>query len=136
MTGYASNRFRHNCSAKGCYYETLPDWTWMEKVFPRGIMPTDIDGMVELNNHFLFIEQKRAGVGLDSGGQGMAMKRLSKLPGVTVVLFRPALTTPGGYQFLWIRDAKGSGWQDATLADFAVWLDLWCTNALSGSQAA
>ncbi|WP_288337888.1 hypothetical protein [uncultured Gordonia sp.] len=135
MTGYASNLFRHNCSTKGCYYDTLPDWSWMNEVFPRGIMPTDIDGMVEMNSRFLFIEQKQPGVGLKSGGQGVAMRRLSRLPGVTVVLFRPAPGTPGGYEYLFLVDGKGSGWIQCSIEDFKTWLRLWCDYAQSAPAA-
>lgn len=101
----------------------------MREVFPRGIMPTDIDGMVEINSNFLFIEQKQPGVGLPDGGQGRAMKRLSQLPKVTVVLFRPAPGTPGGYQYLWIRSGRGSGWKSASISDFGEWLRWWCETA-------
>lgn len=45
----------------------------------------DIDGFVEINNHFLFVEGKPPRASLDNG-QGRALSRLNKLPGVTVVI--------------------------------------------------
>lgn len=49
---------RHQCSVNGCYKEKLPDWGILEGCFPRGIRPSDVDGIVELNGWFLMLEWK------------------------------------------------------------------------------
>jgi hypothetical protein len=91
---------RWNChSAKGCYYESLPDWDWVVKSFRGGVYPTDIDGMVEINGHFLFIEQKKAGAPLPAG-QTMALRRLAEQPNTTVLLLRDV--TDGSSDMEWI----------------------------------
>lgn len=89
MTGYRSKFFRHSCEGSGCFYQTLPSWDEFIEQFPRNIRPTDVDGLVEINDSFLFLEQKGKGVPLQTG-QFLAFKRLASRPRVTVVIFRPA----------------------------------------------
>lgn len=86
MTGFRTGAFRWLCSRDGCYNDNLPSWDWMMGAFPRSIRPTDIDGMVEVNGRFLFIEQKRAGAQIPHG-QSLALKRLTAAsPLVTVLI--------------------------------------------------
>jgi hypothetical protein len=49
---------RHHCQRDGCYKDRLPDWGILDGCFPRGIRPSDIDGCVEINGHFLMLEWK------------------------------------------------------------------------------
>ena len=49
-------------------------------------MPTDIDGMVEKNGHFLFLEGKSWRASL-TGGQEIALRALSRQPKTTVIVF-------------------------------------------------
>lgn len=49
---------RHQCDTQGCYKEKLPDWGILDGCFPRGIRPSDVDGIVEINGHFLMLEWK------------------------------------------------------------------------------
>lgn len=113
MTGYKSSFFRHDCDAKGCYYEQLPNWDDLIECFPRKIRPTDVDGMVEINGHFLFLEEKRAGVGPDEG-QRRALLKLSERPSITTVFFRPAqsgIHVPGDLECLVFGQGPAEGWQ-------------------------
>jgi hypothetical protein len=57
LTGYRSSALRHECLRDGCFQDRLPSWDWMAGCFPRGIMPTDLDGVVEINGHVLFIDR-------------------------------------------------------------------------------
>lgn len=50
-------------------------WSTLRDLFPRGITPTDIDGLVELNSCFFLFEGKTAGKTIDKG-QGLALKRM------------------------------------------------------------
>lgn len=48
------------------------------------VYPTDIDGMLERNGHFLFMEWKRPGVKIPQG-QDIAYKKLAALPNMKVL---------------------------------------------------
>lgn len=48
----------HQCNRDGCYKDRLPDWGILDGCFPRGIRPSDVDGVVELNEHLLMLEWK------------------------------------------------------------------------------
>ena len=62
---------------------------WLKGAFPRGILPTDVDGEVEIQGHFLRMEFKHEDA-LRSGripkGQHMAMRRLINTGKFTVMI--------------------------------------------------
>lgn len=63
------------------------DWTPFNECFaPSRIRISDIDGVVERNGHFLFLEGKTDGAVLPRG-QAILLGRLGLLPGATVCLF-------------------------------------------------
>jgi len=77
---------RWDCPSHGCYRDSLPDWTPLNDCFPRaGIRVSDIDGMVEVSGHFLFIEWKHPNLDVPEG-QLRALQRLSNLPRCTVLI--------------------------------------------------
>lgn len=55
----------------------------LDECFPRGITFGDIDSMVEINRHFLFIEWKVGNQEIPTG-QWVALHRLASQPRVTV----------------------------------------------------
>ena len=130
MTGYRSEHFRHKCGKDGCYIDQLPDWSdLIAECFPRRIRPTDIDGMVEINGHLLFLEEKGLGVGPDNG-QRIALRRLAQRDGITVVLFRPAPPErPWDLEVLIYGEGEPQGWQPRTREQFKDWLRDWCAAA-------
>jgi hypothetical protein len=128
MTGYRSHYFRWNCRNKGCYYEQLPDWDDLIECFPRKIRPTDIDGMVEINGHFLFLEEKGPGCTPDDG-QRIALRRLSQYPDVTTVLFRPSIRQPGDLECLVYGQGEPRGFQPRSRDSFKNWLRGWAAHA-------
>jgi len=70
------------------YYigEKWHDFTVLKGCFGDSrIMPTDIDGMVERNGHFLVIEFKPDGKSITTG-QKIMLRRLSKLNEFTVLV--------------------------------------------------
>lgn len=82
----ANTNIKWDCPSDGCYRDHLPDWTPFNDCFPRtGIRISDIDGMVEIGGHFLFLEWKPARVPVPEG-QLNALARLSVLPRVTVLI--------------------------------------------------
>jgi hypothetical protein len=62
---------------------------WLKGAFPRGILPTDIDGEVEINGHFLRMEFKHESAmrnGRIPRGQHAALKALINTGRFTVLL--------------------------------------------------
>lgn len=127
VTGYRSAAMRHDCGVDGCYQERLPSWDWMQGCFPRGIRPTDVDGMVEINGRVLFIEQKGCGAPLPNG-QRLAMKALSEKDGVTV-LFMRATADVAVLDCLVFDGTPPQGWQPFTLDGLRHWLGAWADAA-------
>jgi hypothetical protein len=69
----------------------LWDWAVLRECFPRGIRPTDIDGMVEMGGRYLILEGKNPNVPVPVAQQRMfdSMLRWNRLaPGLfTVIVF-------------------------------------------------
>lgn len=62
-------------------------YDWLKGAFPRGILPTDIDGEVEINGRFLrfeFKHESRLRNGCVPKGQAMYFKRLTEVSPTTV----------------------------------------------------
>lgn len=71
----------------------LWDWAELSAAFTGKIRPCDIDGIVEINGHFLVIEAKPAHEMPPDGGQRRVLDELAKLPRFTVlVLYGDPLT--------------------------------------------
>ena len=64
-------------------FDGIFNWEWVRGVFPRGIMPMDFDGVVELAGWFLTFESKDKGKKVPTG-QALTLKRL---PEMFVVFF-------------------------------------------------
>ena len=92
MPGYRCRHWRWNCDEKGCYTMSLPSWDDLLDCFPRGIRPTDIDGMVEINGWVLIIDQKEPGKTFEEG-QRRAYNALRERPNTTVVGIRDGLNS-------------------------------------------
>lgn len=126
MTGYRSSDLRHNCEQNGCFQANLPSWDWMRGCFPRGIMPTDVDGMVEIRGSVLFIEQKRPGASL-SNGQRIALKTLAAKDRTTVLCLRSTLD--GAYECIVFDGTPPTGWRHCTREQVQAWLSHWAETA-------
>ncbi len=74
------------------------DWTPLNDSFDRGIQLTDIDGYVEVNNHFLFVEGKSHKKPLPTG-QKYALRRESRRSKSTVIVItgKPPSTINGWF---------------------------------------
>ena len=66
----------------------LWEFSYLKPYLARGIMPTDIDFMIESNGHFLVIEFKKPSVTIENlpKGQLMALQQLSRLPNFYVYI--------------------------------------------------
>lgn len=130
MTGYSSSYFRYKCDVDNCYYEQLPNWDDLIACLPRGIRPTDVDGMVEINGHVLFLEEKRAGVAPHEG-QRRALWSLSERDNIRTVFFRPrpALQATTDLECLIFGDGPPRGWQPHSREWLKEWLTEWAARA-------
>lgn len=101
------------------YSKRLWDWTFLNVSFSRGIRLADIDGFVEANNKFLFIEGKPPN-GRMKRGQQMALQRLAALPDATVIVLKG---NPPNEVVSWevIGDREYLGNKD----DFAEFVRMW-----------
>lgn len=136
MTGYRSSYFRWNCKDRDCYYESLPDWDDLIECFPGAIRPTDVDGMVEIKDSVLFLEEKNAGVSPHEG-QRRALLSLSARPDITTLFFRPSLRVPTDLECLVLGQSPAlldgwepaDGWKPHSREDLRTWLQAWSAKA-------
>lgn len=127
MTGFRSKFLRHKCARDGCYVEQLPLWDDLIAALPAGMRPTDVDGLLEIGGHFLFLEEKRAGAGPDEG-QRRALRALARLPNHTVVLFRPGRNSEQEV-LLYTPAGEPQGWQPWTRERLLKWVGTWAAVA-------
>ena len=109
-------RMRWDCSPDkdGCYRQLgQPDLTVLDECFPGRIAMTDVDGLVEIDGRFLFIEWKRRGD--VPAGQRIMFERLTKHPEFTVlvILGDPASMTVERYDVF--RNGRRRGWRDCDM---------------------
>jgi hypothetical protein len=130
MTGYICKDFRHECADKGCYIKQLPSWDDLIECFPGKIKPTDIDGMVEINGNFLFLEEKSAGATV-SDAQGLALRLLAMTADVTVAVFRPGKTSDLEV-LIYDGFPPYNGYQPYSRQQFKNWLHAWAEAASRG----
>ena len=75
MSLYAQRRFEEWPPAG---FDGLFDWDFLSPAFKRGIMPMDIDALIECNRHFLVYETKDCGKEIPTG-QRYTLERLVNL---------------------------------------------------------
>jgi hypothetical protein len=62
MNAIGFNPIEWKCETAGCFNELMrPKIEMFAECFPRNVAMMDIDGTVELNGHFLFLEFKTSG---------------------------------------------------------------------------
>jgi hypothetical protein len=107
---------------------------WLKGSFPRGILPTDIDGEVEINGHFLRMEFKHESAmrnGRIPKGQHTALKSLIKTGRFSVLLIG---TNDGGEPTcfeVWHHNGKITALKDCTSADIYDLCSRWASFAES-----
>lgn len=126
MTGYGSAFYRYDCEKRGCQNLALPNWDDLLSAFPRGIRPTDVDGLVEIRGNFLFMEQKGLGVPLGNG-QRRALAALGEQPRTTVVVVREHDTQSDELEVL--KFPNPQGFRTVNRSTFRAWLAAWAEAA-------
>lgn len=135
MSGFRCSRFKYPCTESRCHYNELPDWEDLAGptagVFPRGIYPTDVDGMVEVSGHVLFLEEKKLMRPWDRlpEGQRQAFLSLSSRPAVTTAYFRPQYESTSNWELLVFEHGAGSAWQPTSREGLRDWIRDWCERA-------
>lgn len=107
----------NNCIRK------LWDWTALNICFGRKIKLSDIDGFVEVNYHFLFLEGKSKRAKMERG-QRQALERLAGVPKIIVILVRgdpPDITTVDEWEVLGNSPQTHQG----NFQDFADFIRAW-----------
>jgi hypothetical protein len=98
-------------------------------MLPRGIRPTDIDGMVEVGGQFLFLEQKGPRAVMPNG-QRRALAALGNQPNTTVLVFRPS--GPSGQAVDVLRFPDPMGFRTITREQLRAWVAAWARRADEG----
>lgn len=132
------SKMEWNCRNDGCHLETCrPPIEQLCKKFPRGITPTDIDYLTEMNGNFLFVEWKPRPLSLKYG-QRRALQMLSLLPEFTVLLVAGQANTLGVTHIADIMNGSIGPWKDSTRQDlerrFKEWAD-WADRNFQGKPA-
>lgn len=127
---------RWDCRDKGCYLnKSMWDWAIFDGCFgDTRVKPTDVDGLVERNGHFLLIETKGDSVGGLNRGQHITYKQAANLGRVTVLVLyghrnnptRMTVIAPGG---------DVTVYKDCTLEDVRAFVRRWWA-AANGIEAA
>ena len=123
-------RMRWDCRPErdGCYRRLgQPDLTLLDECFPGRIAMTDVDGLVEIDGRFLFIEWKRRGD--VPAGQRIMFERLTKHPEFTVlvILGDPASMTVERYDVF--RNGRRRGWRDCDMRGLKRHIRTWAERA-------
>ena len=101
------------------YRDAAWDWDILDGCFGKGkIRPSDIDGVVERNGHFLFLEAKPQGKELGTG-QRILFERLAAKPDITVLVLWGEKEQP---EEMWI---VGFDKQPCTLEDVRHYCRRW-----------
>lgn len=109
-------------------------YSWLKGAFPRGILPTDIDGEVEINGHFLRFEFKHENAirsGAIPKGQMMALSALITTGRFTVLLVGVSeLGIPSCYE-VWFHNGAKRALQDCKPEDLRELCAKWAKYAES-----
>lgn len=84
-------------------YEGYFDWDFLKGAFPRGIMPMDMDGQVEINGRFLDFEKKKPDVGIKDG-QRRALESRVKTGYDMLLLMRGKNGGPWDVELWYLKD--------------------------------
>jgi len=107
------------------------DFAQLQGILPYGIVPCDIDGVIEINGNFLFIETKFGPIDMPRG-QKLMYEHLSRMPNTTVVLVavNEKQTSIGLYHFdpthwKFIIDGNHTEWTECDYDKFVDFYKKW-----------
>lgn len=122
------NPMRWDCEDRGCWkVKCSPNIEYFAGALPRKIAMTDLDGTVEVNGHFLFLEWKSHGADIPVG-QRIYFERLTKLSDKIV-----AVVVAGDPDTMQVDKIKSiykgriSEWEECSLLDLFDRIKRWST---------
>ena len=125
--------FRWDCEEKDCYVKTCkPRIERIAQFLPNNrewarIRPSNIDGVIERNGHFLFIEHKS--IHADDAlpkGQEIMLGRLSMLPKCNVIVIDGLLKHDDGVRRIaYFNDGRMTPWREADMGDLENAIKRW-----------
>jgi len=124
-TNNGYNPLRWDCNKRGCFnIKKRPKIEIFADCFPGKINFGDVDGLVEVNSNFLFLEWKESATKL-STGQYILYKKLSLIPAMTVFLIAGSPETMVVTHRAWFLNGKFENWHPYTLEQAKKWIRKW-----------
>lgn len=125
------NPLRWDCRKSGCYNAKLrPKIEVFADCFPRRIAMSDIDGTIELNGFFLFVEWKSADPRPLPVGQRLYFERLTKLSHrITVIHVAGNAETMDVSRIQVIRKGIVGDWEETNLEGLRERMKAWSKKA-------
>lgn len=127
-----SPRFANACTTPGpsCYARGLPGWDRINYRLPGQVAVTDIDGMVEIGGHFLFIEQKGRGVPIPDGQRRALLMLTDACHRITVLITRPGADDQHTENLVFAYGGPATrGFEQWEHPRFWGFIDQWCATA-------
>lgn len=127
--------FRWDCEKDGCFNDLCRlKFDVFSDCFPGKMNFTNVDGLVEVNNHFLFLEWKHIHKSLPLGQQ-LLFERLTALsPRVTVVIVVGDAKTMAVNQITVVKNGTVSHPEQQNLDDLKSRIRRWAINARQQSK--
>jgi hypothetical protein len=119
------NPLRWDCEKQGCFNRLKrPKIEAFAECFPGRINFGDVDGVVEINGHFLYLEWKAEEVPLKTGQRILIERRtLDGLSTYLIVAGDAESMKVERYAVAW--NGKIGAWEDATLDDVKARIKSW-----------
>jgi hypothetical protein len=141
VPGFFTSALRHDCAVHDCLIPTAPRFQFIADALDRGarVGLTDIDALAEVSGHVLFVEDKRRFRDMPAG-QERALRHLSTLPRVTVLVLRYGTPTAAGdgdqFEYRLMQAGQLARWVPTTEAALARWVEHWARRARGRKNAA
>lgn len=131
------NPLRWNCERRGCFNRIRrPKIEVFCDCFPRRINFTDIDGVVEVNSSFLWLEWKSSSGDEIPTGQRILFERLTKTGSHTVFVVQGDPESMHVRRFGVVYRGRFGGWMTGDLRTLKVRMRRWAMWAQATARAA
>jgi len=130
------NPIKWDCEKQGCWNAACrPPVHFFSDCFPRKISMSDIDGTVELEHHFLFLEWK-SHMGELPLGQRLYFERLTTLHTNIVCIIVHAAHSPNDVEHIRVmHNGKLSDWESCDLEGLRERISRWAIKAQQKTKA-
>lgn len=111
------------------YRDRAWDWAFLNDCWAGRIRPTDVDGMVERNGHFLVLEAKPRGARINEG-QSYTFTALARQPNTTILILYGDVNQPEEMSALGAFETRAR--QPCTVASVQSFCRRWFVHAENG----